>query len=142
MNIQEITALIADDEAHMRTFVKLLLKNIGIEKVYQMHNGQDAVEAFTEYRPNIVLLDINMAKMNGLEALKKIREIDENATVIMMTAVSNRDAVEDSNRSGATFYILKTQPPAEIQRLLQRILEKRFQVTLTLKPEDEDERAL
>ena len=65
---REITALIADDEAYMRTFMKLLLMGLGIKKVYLMQNGMDAVEAYREYEPDLVLLDINMNVMNGLDA--------------------------------------------------------------------------
>lgn len=65
---REITALITDDEAYMRTFMKLLLMGLGIKKVYLMQNGMDAVEAYREYEPDLVLLDINMNVMNGLDA--------------------------------------------------------------------------
>ena len=123
MSYENLTALIADDEAHMRTFLKLLLKDLGIGKIYLMQNGMDAVEAFREYSPDLVLLDINMNKMNGLEALKYIREIDDKAKVIMMTAVSTRDAIEDSSRKGATYYILKTQSPDDIKERIKHVLE-------------------
>lgn len=123
MNYSDITALIADDEAHMRTFIKLLLADIGITKLYQMQNGMDAVEAYSEYKPDLVLLDINMNKMNGLEALGRIRAIDDHAVVIMMTAVATRDAVEDSSRKGATYYVLKTQPADQIKALIKEVID-------------------
>lgn len=122
MNYKNITALIADDEAHMRTFLKLLLKDIGIEKVYLMQNGMDAVEAFQEYEPDLILLDINMNKMNGIDALKIIKEIKAEAKVIMMTAVSTRSTIEESARNGATYYILKTQSPEEIKEQINKVL--------------------
>lgn len=123
MSYEHITALIADDEAHMRTFLKLLLKDIGIEQIYLMHNGMDAVEAYKEYKPDIVLLDINMAKMNGLEALEHIMDYDSKAIVIMMTAVSARDAVEDSSRKGAIYYVLKTQSPDDIKEQIKQVID-------------------
>lgn len=122
MDYSNITALIADDEAHMRTFLKLLLADIGIPKVYLMQNGMDAVEAYEEYQPDLILLDINMNKMNGVEALKHIRKINPNAAVIMLTAVSTRDTIEETARSGATYYILKTQTPEEIKNLVIKVL--------------------
>lgn len=118
-----ITALIADDEAHMRTFLKLILSDLGIEKIYLMQNGMDAVEAYREYKPDIVLMDINMNKLNGLEALELIREIDPEARVVMLTAVSTREAVQTSKNSGAVYYILKTQAPDQIREQLRRVLE-------------------
>lgn len=116
---KEITALIADDEAHLRTFMKLLLMDLGVKKVYLMQNGMDAVDAFKEYSPDLVLLDINMNVMNGLDALKRIKEINPETKVVMMTAVSTRDSVDQCSRNGASFYILKTQTPDEIRARLQ-----------------------
>lgn len=122
MDYSKITALIADDEAHMRTFLKLLLTDIGIPKIYLMQNGMDAVEAYQEYQPDLILLDINMNKMNGVEALKHIRKLNPNAAIIMLTAVSTRDTIEETARNGATYYILKTQTPEEIKRLVIKVL--------------------
>ena len=120
---RKLTALIADDEAHMRLFLKLMLTELGIEKIYQMHNGMDAVEAYREYRPDLVLMDINMNKMNGLEALERINEINPHAVVVMMTAVSTREAIETSCERGAVYYILKTQSAEQIKTHLKEVLE-------------------
>ncbi len=122
MDYSNTTALIADDEAHMRTFLKLLLQDIGIPKVYLMQNGMDAVEAYQEYQPDLILLDINMNKMNGVEALKRIRAINPQARIIMLTAVSTRDTIEETAKAGATYYILKTQSPDEIKELIIKVL--------------------
>lgn len=121
---RELTALIADDEAHMRTFMKLLLQDLGIAQVYLMQNGMDAIDAYREYKPDIVLLDINMNVMNGFDALRGIKEINPETIVIMMTAVSTRDAVEDCSRNGASYYILKTQTPDEIKAHLSEVIDK------------------
>lgn len=122
MDYSKTTALIADDEAHMRTFLKLLLQDIGISKVYLMQNGMDAVEAYQEYQPDLILLDINMNKMNGVEALKRIRALNPDARVIMLTAVSTRDTIEETAKAGATYYILKTQSPDAIKELIVKVL--------------------
>lgn len=123
---KNLTALIADDEAHMRTFMKLVLMDLGISRIYLMQNGMDAVEAFNEYNPDIVLLDINMNKMNGLEALDIILKTKPDAIVIMMTAVSTREAVQLSSRKGAAYYILKTQSPDDIKEQLKQVLQTFF----------------
>ena len=120
---KEFTALIADDEAHMRTFMKLLLMDLGIKNVYLMQNGQDAIDAFREYEPDLVMLDINMNVMNGLDALTKIKEINPDTIVVMMTAVSTRDSVEECSRKGASYYVLKTQTPEEIKERLKKVIE-------------------
>ena len=120
---REITALVADDEAHMRTFMKLLLMDLGIKKVYLMQNGMDAVEAYREYEPDLVLLDINMNVMNGLDALERIKEINPDTKVVMMTAISTRDAVEECSREGSSFYVLKTQTPDQIRERLKAAID-------------------
>ena len=117
---KEITALIADDEAHMRTFMKLLLLDLGVKNIYLMQNGMDA---FREYQPDLVMLDINMNVMNGLEALEGIKKINPETKVIMMTAVSTRESVEECSRKGATYYILKTQTPEDIRTQLKSVIE-------------------
>ncbi|MGK0239717.1 MAG: two-component system chemotaxis response regulator CheY [Candidatus Pelagisphaera sp.] len=120
---KEITALIADDEAHMRTFMKLLLLDLGVKNIYLMQNGMDAIDAFREYQPDLVMLDINMNVMNGLEALEGIKKINPETKVIMMTAVSTRESVEECSRKGATYYILKTQTPEDIRTQLKSVIE-------------------
>jgi len=122
MDYKNITALIADDEAHMRTFMKLTLQDVGIGKVYLMQNGMDAVEAYQEYQPDLILLDINMNKMNGIEALKIIKKINPDAKVVMMTAVSTRNTIQETAEAGATYYILKTQTPDEIKEQIVKVL--------------------
>lgn len=121
-----ITALIADDEAHMRTFMKLVLMDLGILKIYLMQNGMDAVEAYSEYKPDLVLMDINMNKMNGIDALDHILKINPNAVIVMMTAVSTREAVKTCSTKGAAYYILKTQSPEVIKEQIQEVIETFF----------------
>ncbi|MCH6257986.1 response regulator [Puniceicoccaceae bacterium K14] len=123
---KELTALIADDEAHMRTFMKLVLMDLGVSKIYLMQNGMDAVEAYNEYNPDLVLLDINMNKMNGLDALELILEKNPNAVVVMMTAVSTREAVQMCSRKGAAYYVLKTQTPEVIKEQLGDVIDTFF----------------
>ncbi len=79
----------------------------------------DAIDAYKEYEPDLVLLDINMNVMNGLDALKQIKKINPDTKVVMMTAVSTRDSVDQCSRTGASFYILKTQTPDEIRARLK-----------------------
>jgi len=119
---KETSVLIADDEAHIRTFLKLILMDLGISKVYQVHNGMDAIEAYKEYTPALCILDINMNVMNGMDALERIREYNPEAAVVMMTAVSTRSTVIESSQKGALYYIIKTQPADVIKEELSKVL--------------------
>jgi len=120
--MKDFSVLIADDEAHIRTFLKLILMDIGVTKVHQVHNGMDAVDAYKEYKPDLAILDINMNVMNGLDALGHIREFDADAPVVMMSAVSTRSSVVDSSKKGALYYIIKTQAPDIIKEELQKVI--------------------
>lgn len=119
----ELTALIADDEAHIRTFLKFMLLELGIKQTYLVDNGRDAVEAYREYNPDLVLMDINMNKMNGLKALEHIMQVNEDAIVVMLTAVSTREAIEQSHQDGAVYYIIKTQDPAVLREELRQVIQ-------------------
>ena len=117
------TALIVDDEPHVRTYLKLVLKQIGIGAPLEAANGQEAVDIYKEKAPGIVLLDVNMPVKEGLEALKEIMEYDEDAIVVMTTSVASRQAVESSIEHGASHYIRKDTPKEEIAATLRELVE-------------------
>lgn len=70
-------------------------------------SGKEALEIVRKERPRIILLDINMRGMNGIETLKKIKEIDKDASVIMVTGVKDEDVVKEAQEAGADDYITK-----------------------------------
>ena len=117
------SALIVDDESHVRTYLKLVLKQIGIEAPLEASNGQEAVDIYKEKRPGIVLLDVNMPVKEGLEALKEIMEYDEDAVVVMTTSVASRQAVESSIEHGASHYIRKDTPKEEMASTLRELID-------------------
>ncbi len=117
-------AMIVDDEAHMRLYLKLILKEIGVETVLEAANGYEGLERYKQDRPELVLMDINMPIMDGLDALEKITEFDEDAVVIMMTSVASRQSVEKSAYNGAVQYMRKDTPKADLSRLIIETLEE------------------
>lgn len=120
------SVLIVDDEAHVRLYIRMLLKNMGIEQFVEGGNGREGVELYREYRPDLTLLDINMPVMGGLDALKTILDEDEDANVVMMTAEATRQAVENSGRIGAQQFIRKDTPREEIQAILGSLFEELY----------------
>ena len=118
------SVLIVDDEAHVRLYIRMLLKNMGIEQFIEGGNGREGFELYREYRPELTLLDINMPVMDGLEALEAILEEDEDAVVVMMTAEATRQAVETSGKIGALQFIRKDTPREEIQGILGNLFEE------------------
>lgn len=114
--------LLADDEAHIRKFVGLLLRKLGAPIVIEARHGQDAVDAYARENPDLVLLDVSMPGLDGLQALAKIRSADPDATVIMLTSLTNRQTVEECLRLGAVGYLRKDLPHPELLAEIQRII--------------------
>lgn len=115
--------LIADDEAHVRKFVSLIVRRLGVSEILEAENGERAVELFKSEAPDLTLLDVNMPKLDGIETLTQLMEGRPDAVVVMLTSVANRQTVEDCSRLGATDYLRKDLPRDELQAELQRIID-------------------
>jgi len=115
-------ALLVDDEQHLRMYLKLILKQVGFTNFYEAVNGEEAVELYKAHKPDLVLMDVNMPKKEGMEALEEIIEFDEDAVVIMTTSVASREAVETSAELGATHYIRKDTPKDTMIEMIQGIV--------------------
>jgi DNA-binding NarL/FixJ family response regulator len=105
---EKIKILIVDDQKLIREGLKVLLE---LEKdfliVGEASNGLEAYEAYIKLKPDVVLMDIQMPVMNGVEAIKKIKEFDENSKIIILTTFDDDQYVYDGLKSGALGYILK-----------------------------------
>jgi DNA-binding NarL/FixJ family response regulator len=103
-----IRLLIADDHALVRSGLRSMLeREPGIEIVGEARNGREAVELCRSSRPDLVLMDVRMPEMDGLEATRAIkRELPETG-VLMVTMHENRDYMLEANKAGAAGYVLK-----------------------------------
>lgn len=99
--------LIVDDAAFMRVSIRNIVSKIGFEVAGEAENGTVAVQKFMELRPDVVTMDITMPEMNGLDALKAIRQIDSGATVIMVSALGQESMVREAVLSGAKGFVVK-----------------------------------
>ena len=119
-----ISALIVDDEEHLRLYLKLVLKQVGFEQFAEASNGQEAVDSYKKHPADLVLMDVNMPIKEGMEALEEIVEHDSDAVVVMASSVVSRKAVEASLEKGASYYIRKDTPKDEIVTILNRLIDK------------------
>ena len=118
--------LIVDDEAHVRKFVGLIVRQLGSPVVIEAGNGDDALQLYASERPDLVLLDVNMPGRDGLQTLRALAEIDPQCVVIMLTSLASRDVVEDALRSGAANYVRKDTPKEQILAALQQTILQNF----------------
>ncbi len=118
------TALIVDDEAHLRAYLKLILKQLGFERIYEANDGQEGVDSYKRWKPEFVLMDVNMPIKEGLEALKEIVEFDEDAVVVMASSVASRQAVETSVALGASYYLRKDMKKEAVVEAINKLIEE------------------
>lgn len=105
---EKIKILIADDQKLIREGLKVLLEmEEDFEVVGEATNGVEAYELYIKLKPDIVLMDIQMPIMNGVEAIKKIKEANPSAKIIILTTFDDDQYVFDGLKSGALGYILK-----------------------------------
>ena len=116
-----IRVLLADDEAHVRLFVKSVMTSMGCEVVGEAVNGRQAIELFDKTSPDLVLLDINMPEMDGLAALKALRAKSDSVAIVMLTSLASADVVEESLDAGATYHLRKDLPIAELKDEIREV---------------------
>lgn len=115
------SVMIADDAAFLRLMLRGILEKAGHRVVTEAANGLEAIEKFKAFRPDLVVLDVNMPEMDGIEALRHIRRADPLAKVIMCSALGQKHLIVDAFRYGAADYILKPFHPQRIHEAIHRV---------------------
>jgi two-component system chemotaxis response regulator CheY len=110
--------LIVDDAAFMRMMIKDILTKNGFAIAGEAADGAEAVELYKETIPDLVTMDITMPEMNGIAALKEIKNIDPDAKVIMCSAMGQQAMVIDAIQAGAKDFIVK---PFQAERVIEAI---------------------
>lgn len=125
--------LVVEDETAIRRFIKINLERQGFE-VMDVESGEEGLDAFTDFNPDIALLDVMLPGISGLEVAKKIRELDYNVGIIMLTAKSQDVDKILGLESGADDYMTKPFNPTElilrIKSLARRVETKEVPDTL------------
>ncbi|HYH72305.1 MAG TPA: response regulator transcription factor [Nocardioides sp.] len=110
-----IRVLVVDDQAMVRAGFRLLLADEpDIEVVAEASNGRDAVAQAARFRPDVILMDIRMPEMDGLEATRRILGSDTTARVLILTTFDLDDYVFEALRAGASGFVLKDEPPEQL----------------------------
>jgi DNA-binding NarL/FixJ family response regulator len=111
----QIRVLLVDDDALVRSGLRLILSSADdVEVVGEVDDGARAVAAVQEHRPDVVLMDIRMAEMDGIAATAALRRLDSPPQVIVLTTFQADEQVTSALRAGASGFLVKDTPPADI----------------------------
>lgn len=116
-------AVVADDHPIFRQGLRVLLEDLGVEVVAEAEDGEEAVAAVQRERPDVVLMDLQMPRLSGLEATRRLIEQDPDVRVLVLTMVADDDTVFAAVQAGALGYVLKGAGQEEIGRALTAVSE-------------------
>ena len=113
--------LICDDALVMRMVIKKEIEKLGFEVVAEASDGEEAVELYKEYKPDITTMDITMPKKSGIVALQEIMAFDKNAKVVMVSAMGQEEWVKQSIIAGAKNFIVKPFTPDKLHEVVNKL---------------------
>ena len=124
--VNNVKFLIVDDASFMRVVLKDILISNGLaSQIYEAGDGLAAVEAYKQFKPDVVTMDINMPKADGLQALQSILRINPRAKVVMVTAVEQKHIIQDAMKAGARDYIIKPFDRPSVALVMNKVIRSR-----------------
>jgi two-component system chemotaxis response regulator CheY len=106
--------MIVDDSLMMRINLKKIFERQGYQIVAEAVDGQDAVDKYMKFQPDLTTMDITMPVLDGIAALKKIKELDQNACIVMISALGQEMKIIEALNSGARHYLVKPIKEADV----------------------------
>ena len=118
-----IRVSIVEDQTDIRESLKILLNGTtGFECISTHPSAEDALEQIPKYKPNVVLMDINLPEMTGIDCVRKLKELLPDVQVLMLTMYEDSDQVFESLTAGASGYLLKRDPTAKVLDFIQEVV--------------------
>ena len=114
--------LIVDDALFMRNMLTDIFTQAGWEVVAEAENGEQAVAMYRQHRPQLVTMDIVMPVMGGIEALKKILQLESEARVVVCSALGQKHLILDAITSGAKDFIVKPFQGEQVLEVAERVI--------------------
>lgn len=114
--------MIVDDAAFMRMMIKNSLSGAGYTNLLEAGDGAIALETYKNEKPDLVIMDITMPNMDGLQALQAIKALDANAKIVMCSAMGQEAMVVDAIRFGALDFIVKPFKPERVLQTVAKVL--------------------
>lgn len=116
------TILVVDDAAFMRMMIRDILSREGYV-IHEAVNGRDAVEKYSEIRPDLVTMDITMPEMDGISALREIRSTDSGARILMVSAMGQQKMIVEALEAGALDFLVKPFQPTKVLETVKKCLQ-------------------
>ena len=123
LNESPLTCLIVDDSAFARFHLRRLMDSFDNVVASEAANGNEAISEYRRLKPDIVLMDIVMPGLEGVETVRRICESDPKSRVIMISSVSYKDKVQEALAAGAKYFIPKPVTTEELRKGIERVLE-------------------
>ncbi len=117
--------LVADDASFMREMIREIVEAAGHEVVGEASDGEDAFAEFKRVKPELVTMDIVMPRCSGIDATKKIIELDAGACVVMCSALGQESLVAEALEAGARDFVVKPFKPDDVLATIAKALAKR-----------------
>lgn len=111
--------MIVDDSKIMRVILKDFFENNNFLVVAEAKNGVEAINLFNKFKPDFVVMDLQMPIMNGIEALNGIRQMNTKTNIVIISAYADKQHIMDAIKSGANGFILKPLNPKKLKKITQ-----------------------
>ena len=113
--------LVVDDAAFMRMMIKNILLDGGFEIAGEAENGREAIDIYKKIKPDLVTMDITMPELDGIDAVKEIIEIDQEAKIIICSAMGQEAMVIDAIQAGAKDFVVKPFKPDRVLAAINKL---------------------
>ena len=118
--------LIVDDASFMRTVLKDIIRSNGLaSEILEAADGVEGVKLYQKGKPDLVTMDINMPRADGIQALRAILKINPRAKVVMITAVEEKHMVQDAMKIGARDYVVKPFDRSNVPLILNKVMRQK-----------------
>jgi len=118
--------LIIDDASFMRNVLKDIIKSNGLaSEIFEAGDGIEGVKTFLKIKPDLVTMDVNMPKADGIQALRAILKIDPTAKVIMISSVEEKHIVQDAIKLGARDYVVKPFDRSNVPLVINKVIRQK-----------------
>jgi CheY-like chemotaxis protein len=121
-DVKEVTALVVENDLRIRPLIVRLIRTCGFETVAEAGDGKEALAYLASHDPDLILTDMDMPRMNGIEFVRKLRAADVRTPVIMMSAQDDETLIAQARQAGISAYLSKPMNAQSLSRTIHRTL--------------------